>query len=132
MFLTRLISWNDSAEMWYVVPTHYTVGEYGGLNYISLDAEMRASGDKQLAALAVEAVGDEVPVDSLVRVRTGSAATEIIEVAAALPADLIVISTHGHTGLKHVWLGSVTEQVVRRAPCPVLVVREHEHEFVEA
>jgi nucleotide-binding universal stress UspA family protein len=43
---------------------------------------------------------------------------------------MIVLSTHGYTGLKHVLLGSVAEHVVRHAPCPVLVVREKEHEFL--
>jgi len=47
-----------------------------------------------------------------------------------LKVDLIVISTHGYTGLKHAVLGSTAERVVRHAPCPVLVVREQEHEFV--
>ena len=41
------------------------------------------------------------------------------------------MATHGHTGLKHFMLGSVTENVVRHAPCPVLVVREREQEFVK-
>ena len=54
----------------------------------------------------------------------------IIETAQSADADLIVISTHGYTGLKHVFLGSTTERVVRHASCPVLVVREHEHDFV--
>jgi universal stress protein A len=44
--------------------------------------------------------------------------------------DLIILSTHGRTGLKYVFMGSTAEHVVRYAPCPVLVVREHEHEFV--
>jgi nucleotide-binding universal stress UspA family protein len=114
----------------HVVPTYYAVGEYGGIDYASLEVEMSASGQKQLAKLAVEEVRGEVPVDTLVR--SGSPANEIIDVAKQLPADIIVISTHGHTGLKHVFLGSVAEHVVRRAPCPVLVVREHEHEFVAA
>jgi len=40
-----------------------------------------------------------------------------------------VIATHGHTGLKHLVLGSTAERVVRHAPCPVLTVREREREF---
>lgn len=60
----------------------------------------------------------------------GAPAREIIETATKLNADLIVIATHGYTGLKHLCLGSTTERVVREAPCPVLVVREKEHEFI--
>lgn len=56
---------------------------------------------------------------------------EIAQAAARVGADLIIMATHGYTGLKHVYLGSVTERVVRHAPCPVLVVREQEREFVE-
>ena len=112
----------------YVVPANYAVGEYGGVNYASLEAEMRVSGDKQLAALVAEELRSEVSADTLIR--TGSPAAEIVAVAKSLPADLIVISTHGRTGLKHVFLGSVTEHIVQHAPCPVLVVREREHEFL--
>lgn len=49
---------------------------------------------------------------------------EIIEMAKAQHADLIVMGTHGRTGLQHVLLGSVAEKVVRLAPCPVLVARQ--------
>lgn len=106
----------------------YAVGEYGGIDYASLEADMRISGEKQLETLAVDEVRGAVPTDT--QVKTGSPAVEIIELARSLPADLIVISTHGRTGLKHVFLGSVAEHVVRHAPCPVLVVRERQHEFV--
>lgn len=113
----------------YVVPTaSYAAGEYGGIDYLSLEAESRAGADKALATLAVDEVRGEVSADTVVG--TGSPAPEIIAVAKRLPADLIVVSTHGRTGLKHVFLGSVAENVVRHAPCPVLVVREHEHEFL--
>ena len=61
--------------------------------------------------------------------RTGAAYDEICKAARELEADMIIIATHGRTGLKHILLGSTTERVVRHAPCPVLVVREHEHEF---
>jgi universal stress protein A len=63
-------------------------------------------------------------------VRMGLAAFEIVEAAKELDVDLIVIATHGYTGWKHFAIGSTAERVVRAAPCPVLVVREKEHEFV--
>jgi len=59
-------------------------------------------------------------------VRVGVPYHEIVEAAGELQADLIVITTHGHTGLKHVLLGSTAEWVVRHAPCPVLTVRRRD------
>ena len=61
--------------------------------------------------------------------RRGVAFEEIGNAARELSSDLIVINTHGYTGLKHVMVGSTAERVIRHAPCPVLVVREHEREF---
>lgn len=112
----------------YVVPPAYAAEEYTGIGYAQLQASLKEGGDRELAKLAVDEVGDEVAVDTLVRI--GSPAREIVEIAESLPADLIVISTHGRTGLKHVFLGSVAEQVVQRAPCPVFVVRQREHEIL--
>lgn len=57
-------------------------------------------------------------------VRFGRSFHEITEAARTRKVDLIVIATHGHTGLKHALLGSTTERVVRHAHCPVLVVRQ--------
>ncbi len=65
-------------------------------------------------------------------VKEGISYQEIVETAKALKTDLIIIATQGRTGLAHVLLGSTTERVVRHAPCPVLVVREKEREFVSA
>jgi nucleotide-binding universal stress UspA family protein len=65
-----------------------------------------------------------------VKVRTqvghGSAAEEIVLIAKTEGADLIVISTHGSTGLERLVFGSVAEKVVRLAECPVLTVRQKE------
>ena len=63
-------------------------------------------------------------------VRHGTPFVEITEAARTLKVDLIILTTHGHTGLKHVLMGSTAERVVRHAPCPMLTVREKEHEFV--
>ena len=57
------------------------------------------------------------------QVAIGDPADAIVRVAQELGVDLIVMATHGHTGLRHVLLGSVAEKVVRHAPCPVLTVR---------
>lgn len=62
--------------------------------------------------------------------RRGFASHEIVEAAKDLDVDLILIATHGYTGWKHFCIGSTAERVVRAAPCPVLVVREKEHDFV--
>lgn len=56
-------------------------------------------------------------------VRGGIPETVILEVAAELDADLIVMATHGRTGLSHLILGSVAETVIREASCPVLTVK---------
>lgn len=63
-------------------------------------------------------------------VRTGLASHEILEAAKDLGIDLVVIATHGFSGWKHFCIGSTAERVARSAPCPVLVVREKEHEFI--
>ena len=60
----------------------------------------------------------------------GSPKVEIIQYARKHDIDLIVLATHGRTGLSHVIMGSVAEAVVRTAPCPVLTVRPEGHQFV--
>ena len=55
---------------------------------------------------------------------------EIIRYAKELEIDLIVIATHGRSGVAHMLIGSVAERVVRKAPCPVLTVRPEGHQFV--
>jgi len=64
------------------------------------------------------------------QIATGAPFLEIITSARIQDIDLIVIGTHGRTGLAHVLIGSVAERVVRKAPCPVLTVKHPEHEFV--
>lgn len=60
----------------------------------------------------------------------GTPYEEIVKVAKDEEVELIVIATHGYTGLKHFLLGSTAERVVRAAPCPVFVVREKERDFL--
>ena len=92
------------------------------------EEEVREACAGRLAALARSEIGDQAPTAT--EVRFGQPVGEITEAALELEIDLIIIATHGRTGLKHMLLGSVAENVVRHAPCPVLVVREREHEFI--
>jgi len=85
--------------------------------------ELVAAAKKHLATLTREGRTPAGLVEKIL-VRSGSAYNEIANVARTRKADLIVIATHGYTGLKHALLGSTTERVVRHAPCPVLVVRQ--------
>ena len=55
---------------------------------------------------------------------------EIIRYAKENAIDMIVMGTHGYSGVKHLILGSVAENVVRKAPCPVLTIRPENHQFV--
>jgi len=112
----------------YVVPPAFAAGEYGGVDYAQLETSMKKDAEQELARLAAGEGRGGISTATLVR--QGPPKQIIIEVARGLPADLIVISTHGRTGLKHVLLGSVTEYVVQRAPCPLFVVREREHEIL--
>ena len=86
------------------------------------DAQAKVSVEVQLEKIcAQEQVPESLIAQSIVR--SGVAHAEITSMAEMLGADLIVISTHGNTGLKHVLMGSTAERVVRHAHCPVLVVR---------
>jgi universal stress protein A len=57
---------------------------------------------------------------------------QIVQAAAEYNCDLIVVGNHGRAGLSRVLLGSTAEKVVRHAPCPVLVIREREHDFISS
>ena len=62
--------------------------------------------------------------------KSDAPAEEIVKYATEEPIDLIVIGTHGRSGIKHLMMGSVAEKVVRSAPCPVLIVRPGGREFI--
>lgn len=83
------------------------------------DLERQAWAD--LAQVLPEAQNDKVALTRQVVV--GIPYRKIVEVAAAEKVDLIVMATHGRTGLGHLLIGSVAERVVRTAPCPVLTIR---------
>jgi nucleotide-binding universal stress UspA family protein len=93
--------------------------------------EVRASAIKSLDEVreVVAALHESLPAAIETRIVEGVAIDRALcETAESLGADLIVMGTHGRTGLAHVFLGSVAERTLRRAPCPVLTVHSDEEE----
>ncbi|HON78815.1 MAG TPA: universal stress protein [Spirochaetota bacterium] len=97
--------------------------EVGVINEsIQFNNEIEEYAREKLRKLIDEDIGDEVPVESVIRM--GRPFMEINRAAEEYDIDLIIIATHGHTGVQHLLFGSTAEKVVRKAPCPVLSLRE--------
>ena len=112
----------------YVVQPYPPVPEMTAVDFDAILTQARKGGEGELAKLR-ESITDDVTVKTVLRV--GRPDLEIVRAADELNADLILLSTHGRTGLGRMFLGSVAEHVTRYAHCPVLTVREREHEFVK-
>lgn len=106
-------------------PVYFDVG-------VAHSLQLRHNVDEWLRELKEEAAGRLEALTTEVRkrhpgvrsaLRDGSPVDEILHAAEETSADVIVIGTHGRTGLPHALLGSVAERVIRRAQCPVLTVR---------
>ena len=121
-----------SIDLLYVVePTVYPADfSFGQVAFPSVEDELRQRGAEELGSLVRNEIGKRV--NARRAVRTGKAFNEIDQYATEENVDLIIIATHGHSGMEHVLFGSTAEKVVRYAPCPVLVVRMAEKEFVKA
>lgn len=108
--------------------TEFAIGSALGLGGPEGPAEVNRTAARILAGEKLHALAERVraggyPVEALIVV--GSPVEIIIHTATEQRADLIVMSTHGRTGWRRLVLGSVAEQVVRYAPCPVLALHAH-------
>ncbi len=119
-----------SIDLIYVVePTIYPADfSFGQIGFPNVEEELRTRGGQELDTLLQDEIAGRVPARRVVR--TGKPFYEINQYALEERIDLIIIATHGHTGVEHMLFGSTAEKVVRKAPCPVLVVREGEREFI--
>jgi nucleotide-binding universal stress UspA family protein len=90
--------------------------------------ELETACRERLEQLVGKMAPNGVPVQH--KIINGVPFVEIIRYARETETDLIVMGTHGRTGLGHLLIGSVAERVVRKSPCPVLTVKHPEHEFV--
>jgi len=101
-----------------VFPTEAGLTPMGMMN---LDTELTEAAYKAMAEMLLRPeLEGIVPITSIGH---GRASTAIIEYASDHDIDLIVIATHGRTGIEHLIFGSTAERVVRESPCPVLTVR---------
>lgn len=89
--------------------------------------QLAAAAGKQLDAFLAERAPSDLPVTKTIL--RGRPFVEIIRHARSRNMDLIVMGTHGRTGLSHVLMGSVAEKVARKSPCPVLTIRHPEQAF---
>ena len=101
-------------------PVDYLLGREL-MNHTIVPLMKQAEADLERMAVSLSK-STKVSVSAVVR--DGTPFEEICHAVKLLGADLIALTTHGYTGLKHVWLGSTAERVVRHAHCPVLVVRK--------
>jgi nucleotide-binding universal stress UspA family protein len=108
-----------------VYPSDFSFGQVA---LPSMDLELRERSQEQLQFLIQKEVPDGIAARCIVR--SGKPFNEIIQSAKEESADLIIIATHGHSGIEHVLFGSTAEKVVRKAPCPVLSIRSADREFV--
>ncbi|MFO0613592.1 MAG: universal stress protein [Polyangiaceae bacterium] len=125
----------DSEDRGTVHVVHVTEPNIGNVKPTEVDAPdltgydpsaVQKLCDKHLKDFAVHHAGPTAP-KIVVHTVTGDPADQIVAEAARVDADVIVLATHGRTGLKRLLLGSVAEKVVRLAGCPVFVLREKHH-----
>ena len=121
---------NAKLHFVHVFEHHSPLPAFGTVGLVMPEAEMGRRAKLRLQDVAGKYAAD-LPPENLHAIK-GNASHEICELAGKLEADLIVATTHGHTGLKHLFLGSTAERMVQHAPCPILVVRERERDFLGA
>jgi len=102
-----------------IYPPDFSMGQ---IAIPSVNAEWDERAKQELDKLAKEHIPQGVQVKTIIK--TGKPFFEIIETASEMDVDLIIIATHGRTGIEHILFGSTAEKVVRKAPCPVLTLRE--------
>jgi nucleotide-binding universal stress UspA family protein len=120
-----LASWYESRlTVLHVVPTLEPMPVQGELGY-PIQVVNPFTHEEVVAEMRRRLDVAGVPADAVVTARAGDVSTTIVDEAVGSSADLIVMGTHGRRGFKRLLLGSVTETVLREAPCPVLTVPPH-------
>jgi len=102
-----------------IYPADFSLGQVA---IPSIDIDMQKKAEDELNSLAKQFIKNNLRYK--VVIKTGKPFVEINEFAREQDIDMIIMATHGHTGVEHLLFGSTAEKVVRKAPCPVLTLRE--------
>ncbi len=102
-----------------IYPPDFSMGQ---IAIPAVSAEWDKKAKEELDKLAKTEIPPDINVTTVIK--TGKPFVEIIDTAEEVDADIIIIATHGHSGVEHILFGSTAEKVVRKAPCPVLTLRE--------
>ncbi|UJS18219.1 MAG: universal stress protein [Candidatus Jettenia sp.] len=124
------LSMKDQASLYliYVIETHINnVGDVVKQIDLSLEDQQTDNLKIRLINLIPGKTREKIYVDTFIV--KGIPFVEIIKAAKDKQVDLIIMGTHGRTGLKHILIGSVAERVIQKAPCPVLSIRLPEQLF---
>jgi len=111
----------------HVIPDEEVAGVYIQKRTPQRIKEIQKEVEEEFKKFIPEDIESSVQVQRLVRV--GEPYVEILRQAKESAVDLIVMSTHGRSGISHTLLGSVAEKVVRKASCPVLTVKHSDFQF---
>jgi nucleotide-binding universal stress UspA family protein len=126
-YAAAMATWYDARlTALHVVPTFEPMEVRAGALFDPVQVVYPMPREEVLERLRGMLATAGVPVDTAdVTAEAGDAAPTIVDQAVATNADLLVMGTHGRTGFNRLLLGSVTEKVLRQAPCPVLTVPPH-------
>lgn len=101
---------------------------FGQMSFPDVEKEMYDKAESELQQIVAD-LNTKISITPVIK--SGIPFVEVTTFASDEKVDLIVLATHGRTGVEHILFGSTAEKIIRKAPCPVLVVRAEEHEFID-
>jgi len=125
--ITMVQKFDATLHALYVVEPPNTPADFAWdqIGYDDLEQAHIDHARQSLEKLVISEVPEEI--DTEIAVHLGRSVREILNYAREEDIDMIVMSTHGRSGLEHILFGSTAEKVVRQSPCPVLTIRHPDH-----
>ncbi len=109
-----------------IYPSDFAIGQ---LTFPNIENELHQRAEDEMENLVKWEILNGLKVEKIIK--DGIPFVEVTTRAKEDCVDLIILATHGHSGVEHILFGSTAEKIVRKAPCPALVVRSDEHDFID-